>query len=387
MPDTDSLPRLRDLLALAAVAEAGSLGAAAAALRLSQPALTQAVDRLETRLGQVLLLRRRQGSFLTEAGTRLLERHQRMQAQLRAGLAACRSAAPLRLLGDTAIATHLAVAEAGSFSAAARRRGVSLPTLARTARGLETALGVPLYRRGAEGMVPLASGLELARRFALALAEIEQGVAELAGEKGGHFRLGVLPMLPPERLARAVAAVAPGFRITTQDADYAELVARLRHGRLDALLGALRAPPPFDDLLEQPLGPDPFVVAAPAGHPLAGAAEIAPSALAKATWVVAESPLPRRATAEALFAGLPRRPPILLETNDPRLTIALLREAGALALLSRQQIAAAPGLVALPVPLSGPPRIIGLTLRREWLPTAGQARVLAALREAFGTAG
>jgi DNA-binding transcriptional LysR family regulator len=390
MPATP--PRLRDIEALLAAAEDGSLGAAARRLGLSQPALSQAIARLEGAVGQPLLLRGPRGSFASEAGARFLARCRRMMGQLQAGLAACRSAARVGLLTDTAAETHRAIVRAGSFSAAARLRGVSLPTLARTARGLEGALGVPLYRRAAGGMVPLPGGVELGRRLALAAEELDQGLAELAASgRVEWFRLGTLPMLPQDELARAIAglgvgpdaALGAGPRVTLRDGTHAALLDQLRHGAIDAILGALRNPAPADDVVEEMLSPDPFVIAAAAGHPLAHGGPVAAAALAAQDWVVPEPGLPRRATAEALFATLPRHPRLAMETNSPHATIALLRRTRALALLSRRQVAAAPGLVALPVPPLGPPRAIGLTTRRDWLPTPGQRAVLDALRQAF----
>ncbi|OYW20907.1 MAG: hypothetical protein B7Z52_01650, partial [Burkholderiales bacterium 12-64-5] len=350
---------------------------------LSQPALSQAIARLEARSGQALLARGPRGSFPSAAGALLLERCARMDAQLAAGLAACGSATPPRLLTDTALDTHLAITLAGSFAAAARARGIALPSLSRTARGLEATLGVPLYRRTAAGFVTAPGGAELARRIALARIEIEQGLAELAADPG-RFRLGTLPLLPRRPIALALAAAGAGLAVSAQDGSHAALVALLRQGGIDAMLGALRGAPPHPDLVEEPLRDDPFVVACGAAHP----GDATPAGLAAAAWVVAAPPLPRRAVAEALFATLPARPRILLETNAAETTIAVLRQGGAMALLSAQQVAATPGLRRLEVTLPpAPPRQTGLTLRRDWRPTAAQAAFLEALREACRSAG
>lgn len=61
------------LQAFAAVARAGSFTRAAAALHLSQPALSRRIAGLEALLETVLLTRGRGGAQLTEAGQRLLE--------------------------------------------------------------------------------------------------------------------------------------------------------------------------------------------------------------------------------------------------------------------------------------------------------------------------
>jgi DNA-binding transcriptional LysR family regulator len=55
-----------------AVAEHGTLTAAAAALHLSQPSLSVALQKLEAELGTTLLLRDRRGATLTETGRTLL---------------------------------------------------------------------------------------------------------------------------------------------------------------------------------------------------------------------------------------------------------------------------------------------------------------------------
>ncbi|MBL5975087.1 MAG: LysR family transcriptional regulator [Candidatus Leucobacter sulfamidivorax] len=64
---------LRVLRYFSAVVEAGSLTAAAAALRLSQPSLSVAIGRLETELGVPLLVRSPRGVEPTSAGRYLLD--------------------------------------------------------------------------------------------------------------------------------------------------------------------------------------------------------------------------------------------------------------------------------------------------------------------------
>jgi molybdate transport repressor ModE-like protein len=63
---------IRELRAFAAVAEEGSLSAAARRLHLSQSALSQTIQSLERQLGVQLLLRSRTGVTATEAGAVLL---------------------------------------------------------------------------------------------------------------------------------------------------------------------------------------------------------------------------------------------------------------------------------------------------------------------------
>ena len=72
-----------------AVAQAGSFSRAAAALHLSQPALSRQVLLLETELGQRLFERTGRGAQLTESGAALLEhaiRHARDMGATRISL-------------------------------------------------------------------------------------------------------------------------------------------------------------------------------------------------------------------------------------------------------------------------------------------------------------
>ena len=62
----------RQLRAFLAIVETGSLGRAADALHLTQPALSRAVQELENRLGVVLLKRSRREVSLTPSGSVLL---------------------------------------------------------------------------------------------------------------------------------------------------------------------------------------------------------------------------------------------------------------------------------------------------------------------------
>lgn len=69
---------LRTLRYFAAVVEAGSITAAATALRLSQPSLSVAIGRLETELGVTLLVRSPRGVEPTSAGRYLLDASSRV---------------------------------------------------------------------------------------------------------------------------------------------------------------------------------------------------------------------------------------------------------------------------------------------------------------------
>ncbi len=72
----------------------------------------------------------------------------------------------------------LAVCRAGSTARASQALPLSQSAIARAIRQLEISLGVPLFERGARGMLPTAEGRLLAHRAGRALAQLELAEAE-----------------------------------------------------------------------------------------------------------------------------------------------------------------------------------------------------------------
>ncbi|WP_417723626.1 LysR family transcriptional regulator [Salipiger sp.] len=88
----------------------------------------------------------------------------------------------------------LAVLDEGSLSGAARRLGLSHPTVRARIDALEAALGTVLFTRSARGLAPTDVALALrdsARRMALASEEFLRQASAPAGEAAGRVRLSV----------------------------------------------------------------------------------------------------------------------------------------------------------------------------------------------------
>src|SRR5262249_59304925 len=78
--------KVRDLDMLQALAEAGSMAAAAEHLALSQPAISKAMSEMEHSLGAQLLDRNSRGVALTESGRVWLERGRIILDEVRQGI-------------------------------------------------------------------------------------------------------------------------------------------------------------------------------------------------------------------------------------------------------------------------------------------------------------
>src|SRR6478672_485508 len=90
----------------------------------------------------------------------------------------------------------LAVAEGGSFSAAARTLRVAQPTVSRRLSDLESRLGEPLFVRGVEGSALTAFGerlVEPARRMAEWAGELDRATEARKPKPEGIVRITAPP--------------------------------------------------------------------------------------------------------------------------------------------------------------------------------------------------
>ncbi|HEX8486877.1 LysR family transcriptional regulator [Sphingomonas sp.] len=383
---------LRHLRALSAIVERGNMSAAAQAVNLSQPALTQGLAKLERQLGTILFDRRSDGVSATAAGLALAERATAAFAHLTTATrgAARRTgrgfALPEMLMTASQLQAFLALADAGSFAAAAVATGVSQPALHRAVRDLEQICGVAIAERRGRGVVLTAAGRRLARGVRLAAREIGAGIAELGSDQqAGRMAIGAMPLSRALLLPRAIAAFVgstPRAVIDVAEGSWRELVEPLRDGIIDLMVGALRDEPP-PGLEQRALFEDRLVIIARVGHPLAAIVEPTLDDFAEYGWVVGQVDTPLRAQWDTLFAGRPA-PAAPIECGSVMVIRGVLRDTDLLTLLSPDQVAleVAGGLLTtIGRPLAHGVRTIGITTRIGWRPTAAQARFIALLEQ------
>lgn len=217
-----------------------------------------------------------------------------------------------------ALAFH-AVAEAGSYTSAARREAVSQPTLSSHVRALEEAAGFRLFARAGRGIRLTPEGealLGATRELARAIAGVE---AALAGGKAQSLRplrvsadsaVHVLPVLA--ELKRRNPAIA----FTIQIANSAAAITQVLADEADV---AVAARPPTDRRLSfRRLRDDRLVVVTPAGDPLAASGPVRLAALAGRPLVLRERGSITRAATEAALsaAGVPLQGALELETRE-----------------------------------------------------------------------
>lgn len=370
---------LRHLGAMAATLRLGSISAAAEAINLTQPAITQALAKLEGQLGLSLFDRRSDGMAPTEVA-RLLSA--RVEAAL-AHIASSRvTMAQFRAL--------LAFADAGSYAGASLKTGLAQPSLHRSVNNLSVALRKPMTERRGKGLALTEAGHKTVRNFRLARAELLAGLAEvelLKGREVGRISIGAMPLSRAKLLPAAVTAfyrAHPEIEVAIMEGSWAELAEPLRDGDLDFMIGALRDPSPGDDLHQMPISKDRLVILGRKGHPLSGTQPDVQT-LARYPWTIAAKGVPLRTQWEQIFkdAGV-SSPHVPVECGSVITIRQILMDSDFLTLLSPDQVAVELQAGWLGIICDAPEglvRTIGITTRTEWRPTTLQQEFIAILRE------
>jgi DNA-binding transcriptional LysR family regulator len=185
----------------------------------------------------------------------------------------------------------VAVAEFGSFSRAAEKLFIAQPPLSTQVRQLEEEVGAPLLVRHPRGVRLTTAGQVFLVEAKQVLASVERAKL-LAAQKehGGLIRIAFVPsaantILP--RLLKRLRDARPQAEVDVAEMITSDQVDALRTGRID--VGLARAIPGASIALRQFGLGDPFCLAVPRGHPLAGA-----------------TPIELRRAADAVFVGFTR---------------------------------------------------------------------------------
>lgn len=373
-----------------AVLAAGGLAAGGRQVKLTQPAVSQAIAGLERQFGAKLLMRDGAAASATHEGATLDARAARALERLMAGLREAADLAPraavqrIRAVSAARLSGLVDIVRHGSFAVAARASGVAVPTLHRAARDLESSLGVELFEATSFGVKPSRRAEVLARHALLAFSEIRQAHAEigdLSGKDSGGTVIGAMPLARSHLAPAAVQALTerhPTHRVTILEGAYADLVAGLRRGDVDFLIGALRVEGVVKDITENKLFDDPLSLVMRAGHPILEAKRLTSKSLRDWPWVAPRRDSPLRQNFESLF--LPGSPPEnIVECNSLSAARVILMQSDRLMLLSDMQIKYEKEMEMLasrPLTSRGMSRPIGITIRTDWRPTRVQEELI-----------
>ncbi len=186
----------------------------------------------------------------------------------------------------------VAVESQRSFRSAAERCHVTQPALSMQVQKAEDLLGIVVFDRSQQPVVPTEQGLVFLRQAQSVLREVERFRDVLAedGELTGRYRLGVIPTLATTLLPLLLpkfAADNPAVELVVEETQTDALVERLLADDLDGGLAAT----PLDEsgIFEQPLYEEALFAYLPPRHPLAKRKTVRQSDLVgEHLWLMAE---------------------------------------------------------------------------------------------------
>ena len=224
------------------------------------------------------------------------------------------------------------VAETRNFTAAAKRLHTTQSVLSVSIAQLEHAVGVKLIDRSTRRFALTQAGAEFLPAAVRILADLEastRNLSTLAALQRGTVFLGCPASIASALLAKPLAtfqAAHPLIRIVLRDAPIAQLLAKLRAGEAEMVIGALARPE--SDLASAPFIKDQLVAVVRTESPLAGKARITWRALGGQHIVAPSEESALRGLIERTFIQATAKPfePIFEATHW--ITIMAMVEAG-----------------------------------------------------------
>ena len=218
----------------------------------------------------------------------------------------------------------LAALEAGSFSGAADRLGLTASGINRQVSALEEELGTALLLRNRRGVLPAHGAEGVISRLRELVAADDRVKAEVAAAKGlftGRLAIGAYfsaaaSFLPP--LLKDFADAHPAVTLSVTEGADAELIDGLRSGALDcAILSQHSFDGDFFPLLDTE-----FVAWLPPGHPLTLKDAITAKDLEAVPFVYPRAH--HKSDIDDFLARHKLSPAVQLETNDPYSAYAMV---------------------------------------------------------------
>lgn len=150
------------------------------------------------------------------------------------------------------------------FAKAAQACFVTQPTLSMMLQKLEEELGVLIFDRSKQPVVPTETGgdiIEQARKVLKEAAQLREIVSKQRDTLSGELRLGIIPTLAPYLLPlflKRFSGKYPDIRLIISELTTENIVQKLKKDTLD--MGIMATPSGDRDLFESPLFQEQFVV-------------------------------------------------------------------------------------------------------------------------------
>jgi len=218
------------------------------------------------------------------------------------------------------IKAFLAIAEAKTFTAGARRVNITQAAISMQIRQLEDEVGIQLFTRTPRRVILTQAGEFLLDRARKILREHDSAIAEIAevaGAEFGRLRLGssssmfTTHQLPTIMLQ--LRAKYPNAEVTVTSATSQNLVDKMMHGEIDTAFVSL--PVDNSNITTDLLFSDEIVAIAYPKHPLAKEKFISAATLAGEKLILGERGGNTRRMIDDFFAAANVRPNVTMELS------------------------------------------------------------------------
>lgn len=285
----------------------------------------------------------------------------------------------------------VAIAETGSLGRAADMLSITQPAVSKILAELEDIVGQRLFERTPRGVRLTSAGRVLLRHVGSSLRSLREGLDSIAADRSFDaptVLIGALPnvaatVLPPALLR--FGADEPHARVTVRTGSNAQLIAALRQGELDVVIGRLAEPSAMQGLSFEHLYTEALVFVVRPGHELARRRRVPADLMRRFRLVVPDAGTRVREAADRFFLasgmGIPEW---MIETIDLSFGRSYVLQSdavwcvplGAVEIELRQS-----ALIRLPLDTRVTEGPVGLTQRVDRSPSAAMERLVAEIRE------
>lgn len=212
-----------------------------------------------------------------------------------------------------------AVAEAGSYSGAARHLGVTQPNISGQVRALEAQFGVCLFVREAGQLLPTPLCLklcDLAERAAEVQGEAERLLLSRSSLCEGRIAIGLGNAMPGMAVIAAFHRACPGVTLDVETGSHQKIIRAVCNHECDiGLLPDLPKDPRFRRAL---LAHSEVIAITPANHPLASKTNVTARQLSAEPLIFRAAGSSTQRAVEKMFAqaGLTPKPFLTLDARD-----------------------------------------------------------------------
>jgi DNA-binding transcriptional LysR family regulator len=222
------------------------------------------------------------------------------------------------------------VARHGHLGRAAEALGMSQSALSKSLRRLEGEMRAKLVKRTPKGVELTAEGSTLllrVRQVQLTLDDVSREVTDVSQGLAGHLRVAAGPghsfwLLPAA--CNKLIKDAPNITLNVRELGRIGVIQALRDGEVDVAITVFR-PSLEEDVMQEPLYDDEYVVCASADHHLASRKHVTLADVAREQWAQSEPTFALWQRMHQVFEerGLPP-PRVAIAAASPTLRLSLI---------------------------------------------------------------